>query len=335
MVSIIIPVYKVEEYLKECIDSVIMQSYGNLEIILVEDGSPDNCPRICDGYADKDKRIKVIHKENGGLSDARNAGIRMAEGEYLFFLDSDDYLEKDAIENLMGLILSHDADIAISSYIKFGGDKYKRDNRAQPCGAKETVKTGKEAMLKLMTENDENERYVTVWGKLYKTELWRNMSFPTGRIHEDAYIMHRIYYNAKKVIASPLTGYWYRQRADSIMGVGITVKTLDVLEADSLRVDFCQQNNTHYVQAVKYYARKIIYLYYQYYDSQIEDKKNILKTVKGLARELIHRHFKEIPYNYRWKLRFLFFTYGGRAETITRRLAMFFIKGKQRNGQNS
>ena len=122
LISVIIPVYKVEEYLENCIQSVIKQTVSDLEIILVDDGSPDQCPEICDLWADKDSRIKVIHKENGGLSDARNAGMKVATGEYVSFIDSDDYISLDFYETLLETIVDNDSDIVECGVVKFYED---------------------------------------------------------------------------------------------------------------------------------------------------------------------------------------------------------------------
>ena len=125
LISVIIPIYNVENYLAKCVNSVIDQNYKNLEIILVNDGSPDNCGSICDEYAQKDNRIVVIHKKNGGLSDARNAGLKISTGDFITFVDSDDYVNKDFISTLVSLIQDFEADIAISPFIHFKDDEKK------------------------------------------------------------------------------------------------------------------------------------------------------------------------------------------------------------------
>ena len=119
LISVIVPIYNVEKYLERCVESIINQTYKNLEIILVDDGSPDNCPQMCDDYAKKDSRIKVVHKKNGGLSDARNAGMKVATGEYVSFIDSDDYISLDFYETLLETIVDNDSDIVECSVVKF------------------------------------------------------------------------------------------------------------------------------------------------------------------------------------------------------------------------
>ena len=131
MISIIIPVYKTEPYLRKCVDSVLAQTYTNLEVILVDDGSPDDCGKICDEYAAKDSRVKVIHKENGGLSSARNCGLDVATGKYIGFVDSDDWIDPDMYETLLGLLLRYDADIAEGSYRFFR--PWKSENKVLEC----------------------------------------------------------------------------------------------------------------------------------------------------------------------------------------------------------
>ena len=131
LISVIVPIYNVEKYLDRCVDSIINQTYKNLEIILVDDGSPDNCPQMCDDYAKKDSRIKVVHKENGGLSDARNVGMEVATGEYVSFIDSDDYISLDFYETLLETIVDNDSDIVECGVVKFyednSFDKYSDD----------------------------------------------------------------------------------------------------------------------------------------------------------------------------------------------------------------
>lgn len=167
-ISIVVPIYKVERYLEKCVDSIIDQDYRNLEIILVDDGSPDRCPQICDEYAQKDSRVKVIHKENGGLSDARNAGIKVATGEYIAFVDSDDYLTESHISTLLYTMKKYDADISACNYIKVYEDA--GIQKVEPKTDKDLVMTNIEAMKDLFTLP--NSSGVVTWNKLYRTSLF-------------------------------------------------------------------------------------------------------------------------------------------------------------------
>lgn len=213
LVSVIIPVYNVEKYLERCVTSVRGQSYGNLEIILVDDGSPDECGIICDQFAKKDVRIRVIHKTNGGLSSARNAGMEIACGEYLFFLDSDDYISNDCISYLYELLVRTDSDIAVGDYIVTSEESVafsKRDN----ISVMEESYSNVEAINQLFTST--NVKMVTAWMKLYKRELFDGIRFPEGVLHEDEATTYRVYYRSEKIVASNKCVYAYYSNPESI-----------------------------------------------------------------------------------------------------------------------
>ena len=196
MVSIIIPVYNVEKYIERMLATIVKQTYKSLEIILVDDGSTDSCGKICDEWAKKDNRIVVIHKKNGGLSSARNVGINIARGEYLFFCDSDDYISKNCVEYLYNTICNNQADIVVGNYIETSLDNqgfniYKVD---------EHVLSGKQAIKEIYGKN--NVQMVTAWGKIYKASLFDNIRYPVGLLHEDEGTTYKLYYKCKKVIVS-------------------------------------------------------------------------------------------------------------------------------------
>ena len=220
-VTIIIPVYNVEKYLNKCVQSVMNQTYSDLEIILVDDGSPDNCPKMCDNLAKSDSRIKVIHKQNGGLSDARNAGIDVATGEYLMFVDSDDYIAPTMVEKLYTALKTANADISICNFFYVGemnGDDYSERNTNLPI--KNEIITSE---------------FVLKNNKLYKKEVFENIRFQVGKLHEDEYIFHEIFFNANKIACISDGLYYYVQRKDSIMGNKMNYKRLDATEALLLR----------------------------------------------------------------------------------------------------
>ena len=216
MISIIIPIYKVAQYLDECVTSIINQTYKDLEIILVDDGSPDECPQICDEWAKKDTRIKVVHKENGGLSSARNAGLKVATGEYIGFVDSDDYVDKTMYEDLMRVMNLNDCTLVVSSPIIRNTDgvftPYKLGTYEYKDG--ESMSFAEYMKLFLGTEMD-----AVVWNKLYKREFIQT-PFRNGRNNEDYLFM---YYNVKNVYdtdrmlaVSGKAHYYYRDNAQSI-----------------------------------------------------------------------------------------------------------------------
>ena len=212
-ISVIVPIYKIEGYVEKCIDSIISQTYGNLEIILVNDGSPDNCGKICDDYAKKDPRIKVIHKENGGLSDARNAGLDMSTGKFISFVDGDDYLEVDFIETLYNLIKEHDADVSMVTFNDV------RNGEVTPylAGDEPELKMfdSLEALKCLLIDRDITSH---VWNKFYKAELFEGVRFPYGKVFEDVRVMPQIFKKIKRLVYFNVPKINYVYRDTSILG---------------------------------------------------------------------------------------------------------------------
>lgn len=209
LISIIIPIYNVEKYLEECIESVISQTYRNLEIILVDDGSTDRCLEICKKYEKKDNRIKVIHQENAGVSVARNIGIDFSTGQYIGFVDSDDFIEKDMYEELYQDLNVEKADIAGCDYYIY--DTCKSTKSDILTKTKSVMKT-EEALIKM---NQLRGFGVGVWNKLYKRELFNGIRFPIGKRGEDWFIIYKIIEKSKKIVYNPIAKYYYRQREES------------------------------------------------------------------------------------------------------------------------
>lgn len=234
-ISVIVPVYKVESYLDKCISSIVNQTYANLEIILVDDGSPDNCPAMCDAWAEKDSRIRVIHKPNGGLSDARNAGIVVATGELMAFVDSDDWIAPDMYEYLYQRLTEDNSDIAACGVQMVREDKTQSRMLTQEGNC---VLNQEEAMRAIIEESWLKQ---PVWYKLYKTDLIRDILFPMGKCHEDVFWSYQAVGSAKKVSVSDHVGYYYLQRGGSIMGAGYSLKRLDAVEAKVQRCAYIQE----------------------------------------------------------------------------------------------
>ena len=234
-ISVIVPVYKVEAYLDKCISSIVNQTYRNLEIILVDDGSPDNCPAMCDAWAEKDSRIRVIHKTNGGLSDARNAGMAVATGELMAFVDSDDWIAPDMYAHLYQRLTEDDSDIAACGVemVWEVGTSSRMLTREGNC-----VLNQEEAMRAIIEESWLKQ---PVWYKLYKTVLVRDILFPKGKYHEDVFWSYQAVGRAKKVSISDHIGYYYLQRSGSIMGEGYSLKRLDAIEAKLQRCTYIQE----------------------------------------------------------------------------------------------
>lgn len=234
-ISIIVPAYKVELYLDKCVSSIINQTYTNLEIILVDDGSPDNCPAMCDAWAEKDQRIRVIHKQNGGLSDARNAGMAAATGELMAFVDSDDYLAPDMYEHLYQRMSQDESDISACGVQMVWDDG--TPPRMLTCQGSCTLNR-EDAMRAIIEESWLKQ---PVWYKLYKTALIRDIAFPVGKYHEDVFWSYQAVGRADRVSVSDRVGYFYRQRGGSIMGEGYSLKRLDAVTAKVQRCAYIQE----------------------------------------------------------------------------------------------
>lgn len=219
-VSVIVPVYNVEKYLRRCLDSIINQTYRNLEIILVDDGSPDNSGAICDEYAEKDSRIRVIHRINGGLSAARNSGLDVADGEYVAFVDSDDWLVDTFIEKLCE---KAEQDALVVSNLLF----WESDAKNQAAMAQRETETIDICEFWQRTVGTECTPYIVAWSKLYPRRFFDHLRFAEGLFHEDEVILHHVIAQARRVhvIYEPL--YVYRQNPASIMGQGFNPRRLD------------------------------------------------------------------------------------------------------------
>lgn len=276
-VSVIIPVYKVEKYLNQCVESVVNQTYKNLEIILVDDGSPDNCPKMCDEWAKKDDRIKVIHKSNGGLSDARNYGIEQSSGEFLCLIDSDDSINPQMIEILLKSLTETSADISMCSWKKVQ-DINNPQNKIYDINH-----------LKIQTfENDEvfdllfNKKVpliMAAWAKLYRRELFNTIRYPLGKLHEDEAVIHELLFKCDKLSYVNYQMYNNTQRGDSITATSFSKKRLQVLKIFKDRVDFVKNNKPQFLDHAIHHYIRILILYYHYAKwAKFED--DILSKIK-------------------------------------------------------
>lgn len=247
LISVIVPVYKVEEYLEQCILSICNQSYKNLEILLVDDGSPDQCPAICDKWAKKDARIRVIHKKNGGLSDARNVGIEYASGKYIAFVDSDDWIDTNLYELLLYEMQKNNAQIAACKIIK----AYEEHFEEQKIISSQKVFSCEEALQTLLRGQD---FCAVAWNKLYRRDIIGDIRFPVGKLHEDEFFTYRVISHASKLILVSEGIYYYRQRPGSIMDTW-SIKHLDALDAFHERLSFLKENypNLYYEDKFNFY----------------------------------------------------------------------------------
>lgn len=221
IVSVIVPCYNVEQYLPKCIDSILNQTYKNLEVWLVDDGSPDRCGEICDEYAKKDDRIKVIHKKNGGLADARNVALNVMTGEYVVCVDSDDYISPTHIEGLYHLIEKYGADVSINTFCSFF-----EGSSPNPCpkSTKDWVLDGLHATEMMFYQ----EKFDTcAWGKMYKTDLFDGIRYPKGLLFEDLPTTYRLLLKTNKVVFNDEQSYFYLLRSNSIEGTAFSPHKLD------------------------------------------------------------------------------------------------------------
>ena len=251
MVTVVVPIYNTEKYIRPCIDSIIHQSYSNLQIILVDDGSTDQSGEICDIYAELDDRIGVIHKKNGGLSDARNAGIDMARGEYITFIDADDFIARDMIDNLLRVAISEDADMVACKVIRCEEsdtpDMIDISNSEQEY----EIYSGKEKMRIFMQDKKIG---TTAWAKLYKTTLFQDIRYPFGKIHEDVYTTYKLIHVANKLCYVPAIGYVYRKNSNGLSRV-FSMSRLDAIHGAIERADFIE---IHYPELINEAYCKVV-----------------------------------------------------------------------------
>lgn len=236
-VSVIVPVYKVEEYLSRCIQSILNQTWSDFELILVDDGSPDRCPFICDEWAKKDKRIKVIHKENGGLSDARNAGLKIALGKFIAFVDSDDWVNPEYLQILVDSMRNNDCDIVECNIIRTQSKNDLVDDFDEKC-VKIDLYQPEDALKELIIDGRFHQY---VWNKLYKNNVIDRIFFEKGKTNEDEFWTYKIFGNAKRIGLVDCQLYYYFQRETSIMGERYSLKRLDALDAKLQRQKYIER----------------------------------------------------------------------------------------------
>ncbi len=235
VISVIVPVYNVKPYLRRCVDSILAQTLPGIEIILVDDGSFDGSDLVCDEYAGNNKSVQVIHKENGGLGSARNAGLDVATGEYVAFVDSDDFIAPETYQHLLCALWENKADLSICGYQKVEGHKEQGVANAYPS---ETM-TGMQALEKLYT--NDYVYFTIACNKLFKRSVFDSLRFPQGKLFEDGYAAFRYYYLAQTVVCLPECFYFYQTRNNSITTSLLSIKNLDGLDAEVDSIDFLSE----------------------------------------------------------------------------------------------
>lgn len=264
-ISVIVPVYKVEKYLKQCIDSILAQTFTDFELILVDDGSPDNCGKMCDEYAQNDGRIVVIHKKNGGLSSARNAGLDIAKGEFISFVDSDDFVDSRMLELCFEKMRLQKADMVV-----FGIAAYSECGGIQPrkITLSEKLLTQQEAVNKIL-EGDMWD-WIVSWNKLYKKDLFSSIRFPEGFIHEDLTISHHIIGECNIIAQIPKVLYYYRKNPDSITNSEYSIRRTDGLSALADRISYSHEKkwNTAMFRAAEGYVSQFFDDYFKFAETE-------------------------------------------------------------------
>lgn len=277
LISIIVPVYNIEQYLPRCIESLINQTYHNIEIILVDDGSLDKSGEICDEYAKRDKRIIVIHKENGGLSDARNRGLDIAKGDYIMFIDSDDWIEEDSCETLNRLAFEYNADIVVFGLnTVFSSGKTIRSKKGL------TGLADKNMCMKFLIYNvSKGGIFNYVCNKLYSSQLFKDLKFPIGRLAEDQDTTYKLIHKSQRIYVTDQALYNYYQREGSITTTQYYPRLIrDYHELLLKRLEFIQE---HYSELENYQIAQILA---HAYISIIKLQGN--QQYKELKKELVY-----------------------------------------------
>ena len=233
MISIIVPIYKVESYLHQCVNSILNQTYRDLEVLLIDDGSPDCCGEICDEYGKKDQRVRVFHTENRGLSAARNLGLKEAQGEYIGFVDSDDWVEPIMYEVLLGRLEETGADICVC------GLWYEYDGFKKKMELEEAIYSNDDALRLLLDEKISNH----AWNKLYRREVFLSVAFPERMLFEDIVVMHRFLEVSNTIVTTKVCGYHYRQRLDGICSTHTAKNLIDYTDAHLSRYNYLKEND--------------------------------------------------------------------------------------------
>ena len=285
LVSVIVPVYNVEEYLARCVDSILAQTYSNLEVILVDDGAKDSSGSICDAYAEKDPRIRVIHKENGGLSSARNAGIDVAKGEYLEFVDSDDWIEPDGVESMLALALTHQTELVVGG--RYDVKAKTGEKKKGLCPPRQEVISGEELVRRIFRWDNCDS---SACDKLFHRRLFREARFPFGKVCEDVPIMYKIVLDAGRVAMLNKPIYNYYHRSGSITYTGISEKNFHFSQHTAVILPYIRENYPNLEPEARYLrVRSLVYAVQSVDLASPEDQKKFRDICKE-ERSALRKH---------------------------------------------
>lgn len=286
LISVIIPVYNIEKYIFKCLSSVASQKYTNLEIIVVDDGSTDNSGEICDMFAAGDNRIKIIHQKNAGLSAARNAGIDASKGEYIGFIDGDDYIDKMMYYEMIHIIEQNDADMVICDYESVDENGNVLTKQAY---LNEKIISGKEGLELLQVKGWAD--YVVVFNKLYKRKLFNDLRFVTGIINEDTEIAHKIFSKCKKIAITDKRFCYYVKRKGSITNSALSVRNLDVIEALCNRFEFYEKNDYTEFLNDTFVIIRDLYEIRKYIATSTHNDKNRIKEIDKMVKAVYNSRY--------------------------------------------
>lgn len=291
LISVVVPVYKVEKYLNRCVDSILAQTFTDFELILVDDGSPDNCGDICEEYAKKDNRIHVIHQKNGGLSAARNTGIDWAfensDSKWITFIDSDDWIHPRYLEVLLNAVNDSGLSVSICGYMQTEGEE---------CDINQEKFIAKICKVEDFFINH-NVNAIVAWGKLYKKECFKSIRYPVGKLHEDEFTTYKVLFEFENVAVVEAEMYFYFVNSESIMNSSWNLRKFDVFDAMEERILYFRKKGLVRLTnwQIKYYCD---YLYdrYRYLlgTQESEDKREYLKIMRVYFRKIISKYKNEL-----------------------------------------
>lgn len=293
LVSVIIPVYNVEDYLDRCVASVAGQTFQNIEVILVDDGSTDGSAGICDRWSARDSRVKTLHQANQGVSAARNAGLQAASGSWILQVDSDDYIAPDAVERLVSTANETSSDMVICDFIKGSERKYLFDAVPNPVTE---IEDGISAISK-MYENDHNAlRYGVPWCKLCRKAIYDGIHYPAGKIFEDIYTTYKLLYRCSQIAVLHVPLFYYYHRSDSIMNASFSIKKLDYLQALVERVEFFSAHDMQKLESIAYdeLLHSLMWEYSRTRD--VLNSEDGMKYVTGLFRQVYQKGYSSQRY---------------------------------------
>ncbi len=290
LISVIIPMYNVEEYISNCVSSIIHQTYTSLEIIIIDDGSTDSSFKICQELAKKDERIHLVHQENQGVSSARNRGIDLASGEFIFFIDADDFIHHDMIQILFDLLIMNNADIAMCDYLEvFDTNEYNFSRLTSESSSNNSeiiTLSGRDAIMKLL--GSYYVPYVIPCNKLYKKTLFSSVRFPIGKLHEDEYTLQEIFLHANMIIYEKVPLYFYVQRKTSITHEKNEDLALLMLQFLKSRADFCVKHNVYKAHASYWYLSRYKDYIWKFEKIHSENKTEIRELKQNYRKDAVH-----------------------------------------------